>query len=197
MRGAQHQKGIPTSTYSFLKALLDNCKGLTPQGVVIAFDTAEPTFRHEADEAYKAHRDAAPEHFFQDLGNLQQILQQSLDIPLCMAPGYEADDVLGTLANRAANDGWRVRILSGDRDLFQLVDDERDIAVLYMGGGPYAKSSGPLEIRREGVVAKLGVTPEEVVDLKALTGDSSDNIPGVKGRPKTATTCSMPMAIST
>jgi len=188
--GLSTKEGIPTSvTYGFLKALLDNCKGLAPQGVVIAFDTAEPTFRHEADEAYKAHRDAAPEHFFQDLGNLQQILQQALDIPLCMAPGYEADDVLGTLANRAANDGWRVRILSGDRDLFQLVDDERDIAVLYMGGGPYAKSSGPLEIRRDGVVAKLGVTPEEVVDLKALTGDSSDNIPGVKGvGPKTAIT---------
>ncbi|MFZ9560487.1 MAG: DNA polymerase I, partial [Vulcanococcus sp.] len=115
--GLSTKEGIPTSvTYGFLKALLDNCKGLTPQGVVIAFDTAEPTFRHEADEAYKAHRDVAPEHFFQDLANLQQILEQALDIPLCMAPGYEADDVLGTLANRAANQGWRVRILSGDRD---------------------------------------------------------------------------------
>ena len=188
--GLSTKDGVPTSvTYGFLKALLDNCKALAPQGVVIAFDTAEPTFRHEADEAYKAHRDEAPEHFFADLANLQQILESSLDIPLCMAPGYEADDVLGTLANRAANEGWRVRILSGDRDLFQLVDDVRDIAVLYMGGGPYAKSSGPVEMRREGVIAKLGVTPEEVVDLKALTGDTSDNIPGVKGvGPKTAIT---------
>ena len=186
--GLSTKAGVPTSvTYGFLKALLDNCKGLKPNGLVVAFDTAEPTFRHEADEAYKAHRDVAPEHFFADLANLQQILAESLDIPLAMAPGYEADDVLGTLANRAAAEGWRVRILSGDRDLFQLVDDERDIAVLYMGGGPYAKNSGPTEIRREGVIAKLGVTPEEVVDLKALTGDSSDNIPGVKGvGPKTA-----------
>ena len=186
--GLSTQAGVPTSvTYGFLKALLDNCKGLKPQGLVVAFDTAEPTFRHEADAEYKAHRDEAPEHFFQDLENLQQILRESLDIPLCLAPGYEADDVLGTLANRAANAGWRVRILSGDRDLFQLVDDQRDIAILYMGGGPYAKNSGPTEIRREGVIAKLGVTPEEVVDLKALTGDSSDNIPGVKGvGPKTA-----------
>ena len=186
--GLSTKEGVPTSvTYGFLKALLDNCKGLAPQGVVIAFDTAEPTFRHVADEAYKAHRDTAPEHFFADLANLQTILEDSLDIPLCMAPGYEADDVLGTLANRAANGGWRVRILSGDRDLFQLVDDQRDISVLYMGGGPYAKNSGPTDIRRDGVIAKLGVTPEEVVDLKALTGDSSDNIPGVKGvGPKTA-----------
>jgi DNA polymerase-1 len=188
--GLSTKAGVPTSvTYGFLKALLDNCKGLKPQGLVVAFDTAEPTFRHEADAAYKAHRDEAPEHFFADLANLQQILQRSLDIPLAMAPGYEADDVLGTLANRAANEGWRVRILSGDRDLFQLVDDQRDIAVLYMGGGPYAKNSGPAEMRRDGVIAKLGVTPEEVVDLKALTGDTSDNIPGVKGvGPKTAIT---------
>lgn len=188
--GLSTKAGVPTSvTYGFLKALLDNCKGLRPQGLVVAFDTAEPTFRHEADAAYKAHRDEAPEHFFADLANLQQILQQSLDIPLAMAPGYEADDVLGTLANRAADEGWRVRILSGDRDLFQLVDDQRDIAVLYMGGGPYAKNSGPAEMRRDGVIAKLGVTPEEVVDLKALTGDTSDNIPGVKGvGPKTAIT---------
>jgi DNA polymerase-1 len=188
--GLSTKAGIPTSvTYGFLKALLENGKGLAPQGVVIAFDTAEPTFRHQADASYKAHRDEAPEQFFADLDNLQQILRQDLDIPLCMAPGYEADDVLGTLANRAANAGWRVRILSGDRDLFQLVDDERDIAVLYMGGGPYAKGSGPIQINREAVIARLGVPPEEVVDLKALTGDSSDNIPGVKGvGPKTAIT---------
>ncbi len=186
--GLSTRDGVPTSvTYGFLKALLDTCGGLDPQGLVIAFDTAEPTFRHEADAAYKAHRDEAPEHFFSDLANLQRILREGLDLPLCEAPGYEADDVLGTLARRGADEGWRVRILSGDRDLFQLVDDERDIAVLYMGGGPYAKSAGPTLIDAAGVLAKLGVTPPEVVDLKALTGDSSDNIPGVKGvGPKTA-----------
>ena len=102
--GLSTKEGVPTSvTYGFLKALLDNCKGLRPDGLVVAFDTAEPTFRHEADEAYKAHRDEAPEAFFQDLENLQRILQEGLDLPLAMAPGYEADDVLGTLANRAAD----------------------------------------------------------------------------------------------
>ena len=186
--GLATKDGIPTSvTYGFLKALLDNCKSLQPTGVAIAFDTAEPTFRHQADPNYKAHRDEAPQVFFQDLNQLQEILRQQLQLPLCLAPGFEADDVLGTLANRAANDGWGVRILSGDRDLFQLVDDARDIAVLYMGGGPYARSSGPTLINEDGVVAKLGVAPTSVVDLKALTGDSSDNIPGVKGvGPKTA-----------
>ena len=186
--GLATKDGRPTSvTYGFLKALLDNSKSLKPEGVAIAFDTAEPTFRHKADANYKAHRDVAPEVFFQDLEQLQQILETHLQLPLCIAPGFEADDVLGTLANRAADTGWGVRILSGDRDLFQLVDDSRDIAVLYMGGGPYAKSSGPTLIREEGVVGKLGVMPNKVVDLKALTGDSSDNIPGVRGvGPKTA-----------
>ena len=186
--GLATKDGRPTSvTYGFLKALLDNSKTLKPEGVAIAFDTAEPTFRHKADANYKAHRDVAPEVFFQDLEQLQQILETHLQLPLCMAPGFEADDVLGTLANRAADSGWGVRILSGDRDLFQLVDDSRDIAVLYMGGGPYAKSSGPTLIREEGVLGKLGVMPNKVVDLKALTGDSSDNIPGVRGvGPKTA-----------
>jgi DNA polymerase-1 len=186
--GLSTKDGVPTSvTYGFLKTLLDNVKGLNAKGVVLAFDTATPTFRHEADANYKAHRETAPEHFFADLANLQQILKEDLDLSLCLAPGYEADDVLGTLALRGASEGWRVRILSGDRDLFQLVDDDRDIAVLYMGGGPYAKNSGPIEVRREGVIAKLGVPPEDVIDLKALTGDPSDNIPGVKGvGPKTA-----------
>ncbi len=186
--GLATKDGRPTSvTYGFLKALLDNGKSLKPHGVAIAFDTAEPTFRHKADANYKAHRDVAPEVFFQDLEQLQQILRSQLNLPLCMAPGFEADDVLGTLANRAANEGWGVRILSGDRDLFQLVDDSRDIAVLYMGGGPYARNSGPTLIREEGVLGKLGVMPDKVVDLKALTGDSSDNIPGVRGvGPKTA-----------
>ena len=186
--GLATKDGRPTSvTYGFLKSLLDVGKSLKPQGVAIAFDTAEPTFRHKADENYKAHRDVAPEIFFQDLDQLQQILNAQLQLPLCMAPGFEADDVLGTLANRAADQGWRVRILSGDRDLFQLVDDQRDIAVLYMGGGPYARNSGPTLINEEGVLGKLGVMPEKVVDLKALTGDSSDNIPGVRGvGPKTA-----------
>ncbi len=186
--GLKTKEGLPTSvTYGFLKGLLENCKTLSPQGITIAFDTAEPTFRHKADPNYKANRDVAPEIFFQDLTQLQQILKDFLKIPIIAAPGYEADDVLGTLANNAANTGWKVRILTGDRDLFQLVDDSRNIAVLYMGGGPYAKSSNPSLINEAGVKEKLGVTPQKVVELKALTGDSSDNIPGVKGvGPKTA-----------
>ncbi len=186
--GLTTKDGFPTSvTYGFLKSLLDNCKSIKPKGITIAFDTAEPTFRHKEDPNYKANRDVAPDIFFQDLDQLEEILKESLNLSICKAPGYEADDVLGTLANDAADKGWSVRILSGDRDLFQLVDDKRDIAVLYMGGGPYAKSGNPRLINEEGVKEKLGVNPNKVIDLKALTGDSSDNIPGVKGvGPKTA-----------
>ena len=186
--GLATKDGVPTSvTYGFLKALLDNCKRIHPESISIAFDTPEPTFRHKTDKNYKANRDVAPEIFFEDLKKLQEILKEDLQLPLYMSPGFEADDVLGTIASLASAEGWSVRILSGDRDLFQLVDDTKDIGVIYMGGGPYSRNKGPLLIDEQGVKSKLGVLPDKVVDLKALTGDSSDNIPGIKGvGPKTA-----------
>ena len=186
--GLTTKEGFPTSvTYGFLKSLLDNCKNISPEGVCITFDTEKPTFRHELDPNYKANRDVAPDVFFQDIEQLEIILEESLNLPIFKSPGYEADDLLGTIANDASSKGWCVNILSGDRDLFQLVDDQKDIYVLYMGGGPYAKSGNPTLMNENGVKEKLGVTPERVVDLKALTGDSSDNIPGIKGvGPKTA-----------
>ncbi len=186
--GLTTKEGFPTSvTYGFLKSLLDNCKNISPEGVCITFDTEKPTFRHELDPNYKANRDVAPDVFFQDIEQLEIILEESLNLPIFKFPGYEADDLLGTIANDASSKGWCVNILSGDRDLFQLVDDQKDIYVLYMGGGPYAKSGNPALMNENGVKEKLGVAPERVVDLKALTGDSSDNIPGIKGvGPKTA-----------
>jgi len=180
--GLTTKEGFPTSvTYGFLKSLLDNCKNISPEGVCITFDTEKPTFRHELDPNYKANRDVAPDVFFQDIEQLEIILEESLNLPIFKSPGYEADDLLGTIANDASSKGWCVNILSGDRDLFQLVDDQKDIYVLYMGGGPYAKSGNPTLMNENGVKEKLGVVPERVVDLKALTGDSSDNIPGIKG----------------
>ena len=170
--GLSTKDGLPTSvTYGFLKSLLDNCKAIRPDGLIIAFDTKEPTFRHLAYSKYKANRDAPPEQFIPDLKQLQEILIDSLNISICIMPGYEADDILGTLANKGVEKGWGVRILSGDRDLFQLVNDDNDIAVMYMGGGPYAKSSGPSLIKEAQVKEKLGVMPNKVVDLKALTGE--------------------------
>ena len=187
--GLSTSSGIPTSvTHGFLKALLETAQNLQPQGVVVAFDTGQPTFRHQMDAAYKANRGDAPEEFHQDVHNLQHLLQEALRLPVCTAPGFEADDVIAAVARHAVEQGWRVRILSGDRDLFQLVDDRKDVACLYMGGGPYG-GQGIRRVDEAGVRQKLGVEPHQVVDLKALTGDSSDNIPGVRGiGPKTAAT---------
>ena len=99
----------------------------------------------------------APDVFFQDIEQLEIILKESLNLPIFKSPGFEADDLLGTIANDASSKGWCVNILSGDRDLFQLVDDQKDIYVLYMGGGPYAKSGNPTLMNENGVKEKLGV----------------------------------------
>jgi DNA polymerase-1 len=99
------------------------------------------------------------------------------------SPGFEADDVLATLAKKASDRGYRVKILTGDRDLFQLVDPEKEISVLYLSTDflKRGRSTGPTEFGPEQVKEKLGISPAQVVDYKALCGDKSDNIPGVKG----------------
>ncbi|MGK7907319.1 MAG: DNA polymerase I [Synechococcus sp.] len=179
--GLRTSTGIPTSVaYGFTKSLLDTLAQEAPTHVAIAFDTPQPTFRHEVDETYKAGRAETPDEFFTDLQNLEELLQV-LQIPILKAPGFEADDIIGTLATTAPG-GVAVRILSGDRDLFQLVDDRRDVEVMYMGNSYAKRSSGRTHhIDEAAVIEKLGVRPDQVVDYKALCGDSSDNIPGVRG----------------
>ncbi len=150
--------------------------------MAIAFDLATPTFRHEADETYKAGRVETPEDFIPDLKNLQELLTY-FNLPAITAEGYEADDVLGTLAKKASAAGYRVKILTGDRDLFQLVDTEKKIGVLYLSTDELRRSGKgkSQEYGPEAVKEKLGIIPEQVIDYKALCGDKSDNIPGVKG----------------
>ncbi|PZV08648.1 MAG: DNA polymerase I [Leptolyngbya sp.] len=179
--GLRTKSGIPTSvSYGFLKALLEVMETEKPQYVAIAFDVADKTFRHDQDDTYKAGRPAAPEDFLPDLKNLQELLV-ALKLPVLTAPGYEADDIIGTLTRRATAEGMRVKILSGDRDLFQLVTPEDSTTVLYMSTS-YGKGIPSLqEFGSEEVKLKLGVLPEQVVDFKALCGDTSDNIPGVRG----------------
>jgi DNA polymerase-1 len=181
--GLRTSTGIPTSVcFGFLKSLLEVMAAHDPQYMAIAFDLATPTFRHEADETYKAGRAETPEDFIPDLKNLQELLTY-LNLPAFTAPGYEADDVLGTLANKASAAGYAVKILTGDRDLFQLVETEKQISVLYLSTDELRRSGkgksqeyGPEEVK-----AKLGILPPQVIDYKALCGDKSDNIPGVKG----------------
>lgn len=175
-------KGIPTSIcFGFINSLLQVLATESPQLMAIAFDLGEPTFRHQADDNYKADRSETPDDFIPDMVNLQQLLR-AFKLTIATKAGYEADDVLGTLATRASEEGYRVKIVTGDRDLFQMVDDERGISVLYLHNQTFRKTAQSYtEFDRAGVIGKMGVTPEQIVDFKALCGDKSDCIPGVKG----------------
>ncbi|MCT7958295.1 DNA polymerase I [Laspinema palackyanum] len=181
--GLSTSTGIPTSvSFGFLKSLIEVMAVQDPQYLAVAFDLGLPTFRHEADDTYKSDRAETPEDFITDLKYLQELLT-ALNLQIVTAPGYEADDVLGTLATRASEAGFQVKILTGDRDLFQLVDAEKQISVLYLGRDAFRLSGGAKsqEFGPEQVQEKMGIPPELVVDYKALCGDTSDNIPGVKG----------------
>ncbi|MGD1807645.1 DNA polymerase I [Dapis sp. BLCC M126] len=176
--GLKTSTGIPTSVcFGFLKSLLEVIDTQKPEYLAIAFDLGQPTFRHKADENYKADRPEPPEDLITDLENLKDLLR-AFNLTVITAPGYEADDILGTLAQKASAAGFRVKILSGDQDLFQLIDVEKGISVLHLAAG---KGSTPKEFFSEEVKEKLGILPSQVVDYKALCGDKSDNIPGVRG----------------
>ncbi|BBA79939.1 DNA polymerase I [cyanobacterium endosymbiont of Rhopalodia gibberula] len=175
--------GIPTSVcFGFLNSLIQVIIDQKPQYLAIAFDRQEPTFRHKIDANYKANRQETPEDFIHDIENLQELLM-ALNITIVTCPGYEADDVLGTLANQGSKSGYQVKILSGDRDLFQLVDESKNVSVLYLEKNAIKNlsSEGYTEFDSKAVEVKLGVKPTQVIDYKALCGDRSDNIPGVKG----------------
>jgi DNA polymerase I len=179
--GLRTSTGIPTSvSFGFLKALLEAMEAEKPDYLAIAFDLGGATYRHDADETYKAGRAETPEDFIPDLANLQELLQ-ALNLPIVVVPGYEADDVIGTLARRASAAGVQVKILSGDRDLFQLVDPAGLVKILYLSGSYGKGAPPPKEFGVQEVQDKMGVLPSQVVDFKALCGDASDNIPGVRG----------------
>ena len=180
--GLRTNTGIPTSVcFGFLKSLLEVMASEQPESMAIAFDLGLPTFRHEADDTYKADRPGTPEDFVPDLKNLHELLN-AFNLEIMTAPGYEADDVLATMAQRASAAGYQVKILTGDRDLFQLIDPERGIRVLYLSSTFIQQGgTGPTDFGSEQVKEKLGILPSQVVDYKALCGDKSDNIPGVKG----------------
>jgi DNA polymerase-1 len=167
--------GIPTSIcFGFLNSLIQVIETQKPSYIALAFDRPEPSFRHQQDSQYKANRAETPEDFLPDILNLQAILT-ALNLSIVTSAGYEADDVIATLALQAREQGLAVRILTGDRDLFQLVDETGQIKVLYLDKNSYT------EFDWAAVTAKMGVKPPQIVDYKALSGDQSDNIPGVQG----------------
>ncbi len=168
------KSGEPTAgTYGFTSVLFRLLEQEAPEYLAISFDTGR-TFRDDLYPEYKATRDKMPDDLQLQLGRIRQVVE-AFEIPILEAEGYEADDVLGTVARRAAEQGVEVIILTGDRDLLQLVGD--GIRVRLAGQRlADAVDYGPAE-----VVEKIGLRPQQIVDYKALVGDSSDNIPGVRG----------------
>lgn len=144
-----------------------------PGYIFAAMDSKTKTFRHEMYEQYKATRNKTPEDLHAQIPWIEDVLQ-ALGIPVLQCDGYEADDVIATVARKCREAGRTCRILSGDKDLMQLVDDSTQILKPENGGG--WKVTGP-----DGVFAEWGVQPEQLLDLLSLYGDTADNIPGVAG----------------
>ena len=170
--------GLPTkAVYIFLRTLRKILKEYSPDYVAVAFDLAAPTFRDKLFEEYKANRPAFPEDLSVQLPYVRRFCE-AMGIPLVEREGFEADDVIGTLAKQGENEALEVLIVSGDEDLFQLVDEH--VRVLKPARGA---NDEEMLCDIEKVKEILGVEPARVVDWLALTGDSSDNIPGARPLP--------------
>ena len=163
--------GMPTNAiFGFTNMLLKIIREKKPDGLVVLFDTPAPTERHRLYEEYKAHRPEAPSDLVIQLPHIRRMIQ-GFNIKIIEAPGYEADDLIGTIAKRVGAEGTDVLIVTADKDMLQLVDD-------------HIRVYDPLKDRvldAAYVREKFGVGPERVTEFMALTGDASDNIPGIKG----------------
>jgi DNA polymerase-1 len=172
---------LTNAVYGFTSMILSILQEEKPDYVAIAFDVG-PTFRHELAAEYKGTRARMPEELREQLPRIRQIVE-ALNIPTFEIEGYEADDLLGTLARQAEAQGIQTVICSGDRDLFQLVDNH--IVIRYTPGGPRPKT---YTYDLAAIQERYQLSPQQLVDLKALIGDKSDNIPGIPGiGEKTAT----------
>ncbi|MCB0084087.1 MAG: hypothetical protein KDE47_24280, partial [Caldilineaceae bacterium] len=162
------------AVFGFARKLFSILREYKPDHVGVAFDLGD-TWRHQEFAEYKGTRDSMPDDLRAQIGRIEEMLR-AFNMPIVTAEGYEADDILGTLAHQAGAQGTDVLILTGDRDLFQLVNER--VKILYTSGGPSPKTS---VYGVEEVAERYSLTPQQFIDLKALTGDSSDNIPGVPG----------------
>ncbi len=176
-------KGEPTTAvFSFTLMLLEVLNRFQPDQIVMTFDTGR-TFRHELSADYKATRASMPDELRQQMTRIRQLVE-AFDIPIREVKGFEADDVIGSLATKAAAVGYRVRIITGDSDLLQLVTD----AICVVTPGANNSFSDLREYDVAAVHERFGFAPPLVADYKALVGDTSDNIAGVPGiGAKTAT----------
>ncbi len=166
---------VTNAVYGFTSMVLNLWRDHRPTRLAVAFDRPEPTFRHERLESYKAQREATPDLLVEQFGLVREVLA-ALRVPVVELVGYEADDVLATLATRARDAGEDVIVVTGDRDAYQLVEDPH-VRVLYnkRGVSDYALYD------EAGIEARTGVAPVRYVEYAALRGDPSDNLPGVPG----------------
>ena len=161
--------GIPTNAVvGFAKMLLKLLREEEPEYLAIAFDTPEPTFRHQMYDQYKANRDAPPEDLIPQFALIHEFVE-TLNIPILKTAGYEADDLIATLCKKTLAHNHHVAVISGDKDLMQLVGEQVSL---------YDPMKDKM-YQRDDVFEYFGVYPEHVLDVLALAGDSSDNIPGV------------------
>lgn len=166
---------VTNAVFGFTSMLINLLRDNQPDGVVVAFDRPEPTFRHEAVAEYKGNRESAPDILRQQMGLVRQVVD-TLGITSVEAVGYEADDIIATLAERAKERGDEAIIVTGDRDTYQLVEDPH-VKVLYnrRGVSDYALYD------EAGIKERTGVTPAQYPEYAALRGDPSDNLDGVPG----------------
>lgn len=164
---------VTNAVFGFTSMLLNLVRDHRPDRVVVTFDLPQPTFRHEQLDSYKANRQSAPDILRQQMGLVRQVVD-TLALPVVTAPGFEADDVIATLAERAVASGDDVIVVTGDRDSYQLVRDPH-IKVLYnkRGVSDYALYD------EAGILERTGVRPDQYLWYAALRGDPSDNLPGV------------------
>ena len=171
------------AVYGFLNILFRILDEEKPKYLTVAFDLHEPTFRHKMYDAYKGTRKPMPEELREQVPLIKEVLT-AMGIKIVSKPGFEADDLLGTLAVRSEKKGMDVTILSGDRDLLQLATDKVLIRLPKTSRGKTTIEN----FHTQEVVEKYQVTPPQIIELKALMGDSADNIPGIPGvGEKTAT----------
>ena len=164
------------AVYGFLAILFKLLEDVNPEYLVVAFDLKAPTARHKLYERYKANRKGMPDELAEQMPIIKEILK-AMNIDIIEMEGYEADDVLGTLSRYGEKEGLEVTILSGDRDTFQLATDNITIRIPHTKAGKTETD----EYNREKIIEKYGLEPKQLIDVKGLQGDSSDNIPGVPG----------------
>ena len=172
-----NSQGLHTNAIlGFLNIMFKFLDEEKPTHFVVAFDLSAPTFRHEMFKEYKGTRKPMPEELREQVPVIKEVLK-AMDIPLMMEEGYEADDLLGTMSVMGEKAGYQVRIISGDRDLLQLATQNVQIRI------PKTKGGGNVveDYFAKDVLETYGVTPKEFIDMKALMGDASDNIPGIPG----------------